>query len=156
MQTERPTVAADIEEAYRAEGDRLFYALLAYSGDPEIARDSVAEAFTRAIASAAAIREIVPWVWQVSFRLAAAELRHRSRLAPLTEIQDHPAPTPTDLFEALARLSDRQRATIVLHYYAGYPLDEIAALIGIRRGTVGVHLYRARVRLRRLLEEHDG
>jgi RNA polymerase sigma factor (sigma-70 family) len=155
MKTEPPTVAADIEEAYRAEGDRLFYALLAYSGDPEIARESVAEAFARAIASAAAIREIVPWVWQVSFRLAAAELRHRSRLAPLTEIQDHPAPVPTDLFEALARLSDRQRATIVLHY-AGYPLDEIAALLGTRRGTVGVHLYRARLRLRRLLEEHDG
>src|SRR4051794_10332674 len=156
MQTERPTVVADIEEVYRAEDDRLFYALLAYSGDPEIARESVAEAFARAIASAETIRGIVPWVWQVSFRLAAAELRHRSRLAPLTEVQDHPAPVPTNLFEALARLSNRQRAAIVLHYYAGYQLDEIAALLGTRRGTVGVHLYRARVRLRGLLEEKDG
>src|SRR3954469_24818482 len=113
MQTDRPTAAADIEEAYRAEGDRLFYALLAYSGDREIARESVAEAFARAIASAAAIRDIVPWVWQVSFRLAATELRHRSQNAPLMEVQDRPAPVPTDLFEALARLSDRQRSAIV-------------------------------------------
>jgi predicted RNA polymerase sigma factor len=55
MQTDRPARTADIEKTYRAEGERLFYALLAYSGDPEIARESVAEAFARAIASAAAM-----------------------------------------------------------------------------------------------------
>ena len=144
----------DLEQVYREQGDRLYYALLGYSGDPEIARDAVAEAFARALASSPSIREPVPWVWRVAFRIAGQEMKHRSRIGPPVDEARMP-PVPPGLFEALAKLSDRQRASIVLHYYAGYSLDEIAAILGTRKGTVGTHLHRGRARLHELLEVQD-
>jgi hypothetical protein len=48
-------------------------------------------------------------------------------------------PEPSDVLMALAKLSERQRAAIVLHYYAGHPLKEVAAIVGSTKATVGVH-----------------
>ena len=56
---------------------------------------------------------------------------------------------------ALARLPERQRAAVILHYYADRSLSEIAQVLGISRATVGVHLHRGRARLKDLLEERD-
>jgi RNA polymerase sigma-70 factor (ECF subfamily) len=148
------TPSADIEQTYRAEGDRLYYALLAYTGDRDVAREAVAEAFARALASASSIRDVVPWVWKVAFRLASTDLKDRERLTN-SEIEERPGPEPHDLVEALSLLPERQRASIVLHYYAGYSLDEIASILGTRKGTIGAHLHRGRTRLHELLEEDD-
>ena len=147
----RVTPIVEIEQVYRDQGDRLYYALLAYSGDSEVARDALAEAFARALASVATVRDVGPWVWRVAFRLAAS----RRRFSDTADSEQVP-PEPSGLFEALSHLSERQRASIVLHYYAGYSLDEIAMILGVRKGTVGVHLHRARSRLQELLEVHDG
>lgn len=149
------TPSADIEGTYRDEGDRLYYALLAYTGDRDVAREAVAESFARALASESSIREVGPWVWKVAFRLASADLQDRKRLTNSSEIEERPIPEPQDLVEALAQLPERQRASIVLHYYAGYSLDEIASILGTRKGTIGAHLHRGRARLHELLEEDD-
>ncbi len=148
------TPSTDIEQVYRDEGDRLYYALLAYTGDRDVAREAVAEAFARALASESSIRDVVPWVWKVAFRVASSDLNDRKRLT-ISEIEERPAPEPHDLVEALSQLSERQRASIVLHYYAGYSLDEIASILGTRKGTIGAHLHRGRARLHELLEEDD-
>jgi RNA polymerase sigma-70 factor (ECF subfamily) len=145
----------EIERVYREQGDRLYYAVLGYTGDREVAREAVAEAFARAINSMDSIRTPVPWVWRVAFRVARDELRRRGRQVPLRDSVVS-APEPPDLMEALAQLSDRQRASIVLHYYAGYSLDEIAEILGTRKGTIGTHLHRGRARLEQLLEVRDG
>jgi len=52
-------------------------------------------------------------------------------------------------------LSRMQRATLLLRYLEGFSLREIATLLDSTPGAVGVHLYRARARLRTLLEEPD-
>lgn len=145
----------EIEQVYRDQRARLYYALLAYSGDPEVARDALSEAFARALASESQIKDPTAWVWRVAFRHAAAILRDRRRYSAAVDQVQMP-PEPTGLFEALDQLSERQRAAIVLHYYAGYPLDEVAMILGTRKGTVGVHLHRGRAKLRELLEVHDG
>jgi RNA polymerase sigma-70 factor (ECF subfamily) len=147
------TPSADIEQIYRDEGGRLYYALLAYTGDHDVAREAVAESFARA--SESSIRDVVPWVWKVAFRVASADLKGRERLTT-SEIEERPGPEPHDLVEALSQLPERQRASIVLHYYAGYSLDEIASILGTRKGTIGAHLHRGRARLYELLEvDHD-
>jgi RNA polymerase sigma-70 factor (ECF subfamily) len=148
-------IANEIEQAYRDQGDRLYYALLAYTGDRGVASEAVAEAFARALAAASSIREIEPWLWRVAFRVAAADLKHRRRMVAMPE-ERTVTPEPREVVQALAHLSERQRAAVILHYYAGYSLDEIAAILGTRKGTIGVHLHRARARLRELLEEEDG
>jgi RNA polymerase sigma-70 factor, ECF subfamily len=144
----------DFERLYREQGARLYHALLGYSGNKEVAREAVAEAFARAIASTESIREPVPWIWRVGFRLAGEELKRQDRLSPLVDAEQSP-PTPPELFEALAKLSARQRAAVILHYYAGYSLDEVAVILGTKKGTVGVHLHRGRARLKEILEVLD-
>jgi RNA polymerase sigma-70 factor (ECF subfamily) len=148
------TPSADIEQVYRDQGDRLYYAILAYSGDPDVAREAVAEAFARALASESSIRDVVPWIWKVAFRVASTDLKDRTRLTALA-VEERPSPEPHDLVEALSELPERQRASIVLHYYAGYSLDEIASILGTRKGTIGAHLHRGRIRLSELLEVDD-
>jgi RNA polymerase sigma-70 factor (ECF subfamily) len=59
------------------------------------------------------------------------------------------------LADALAQLSPRQRAAAVLHFRDGFTQSEIAELIGSTTSAVGVHLYRARARLRELLGDDD-
>ena len=115
----------------------------------------MAEAFARALASTGSIREVVPWIWSVAFRLAAEDLRRLARLTDTSVIEANEMPEPHNLFVTLDQLSDRQRVCIVLHYYAGYSLDEIAAILGTRKGTIGVHLHRGRNRLQQLLEVRD-
>lgn len=145
----------DFESVYREQSARMYQALVGYSGDREIAREAVAEAFARGLSSAASIRDPALWVWRVAFRVAGEELKHRGRFSPPGDAEQ-PAPEPPELVEALARLSPRQRAALILHYYAGYSLDEIAAILGTKKGTIGVHLHRGRTRLRHLLEVDDG
>jgi hypothetical protein len=77
-----PSVIAkhDIERVYREEGARLYHGLLGFTGDPETARDAMAEAFARAMVVAESINALVPWLRKVAFRVAGEELRHPGRL----------------------------------------------------------------------------
>jgi RNA polymerase sigma-70 factor (ECF subfamily) len=52
---------------------------------------------------------------------------------------------------ALQRLSANHREVIVLHYYDGLSVDEIAGIVRVGAGTVKSRLYYARESLRRLL-----
>jgi len=55
------------------------------------------------------------------------------------------------VLSAIAQLSDRQRASVVLHYYADLPVKEVAEVLGSTTAAVSVHLFRARKNLRALL-----
>jgi RNA polymerase sigma-70 factor (ECF subfamily) len=147
----------DLETVYRQHGQRLWWAVLAYSGDREIASDAVAEAFAQALRAGDAVRAPANWVWRVTFRIAAGELKRRGTVAPGTDERayemDHRA---QEVIAALARLSPRQRSAVVLHYYGGYTAREIASMTGSTGATIAVHLHRARRRLREILEDvHD-
>ncbi|MDP9343737.1 MAG: RNA polymerase sigma factor [Actinomycetota bacterium] len=146
----------DLEQVYREQGRRLWWAVLAFSGDREIASDAVAEAFAQALRAAEGIREPANWVWRVAFRVAAAELKGRGRRSDVpiegSYEMDHRA---RELLASLARLSPRQRSAIALHYYGGYTAREIGSMTGSAAATVAVHLHRGRKRLREILEESD-
>ena len=60
-----------------------------------------------------------------------------------------------DLWRALGRLPATQRASVVLADYAGWSHREIAAALGSTVSAVGVHVHRARRRLRELLGGSD-
>ena len=57
-----------------------------------------------------------------------------------------------ELGDALARLSPRRRAAVVLRYYAGLKEREIAEALGVRPGTVKSMLHRALSELREVIE----
>jgi RNA polymerase sigma factor (sigma-70 family) len=155
VDTDRTTEAsARIERLYREDGDRLWWAVLAWSGDREVASDAVAEAYAQALRRGPELRDPGAWIWRVAFRVAAGELKRRRRMIPLPE-GSYEMPEPTELFAKLDQLSERQRAAVVLHYYAGYRLHEIAEILGANKATIGVHLTRGRRRLQALLEADD-
>ncbi|WP_460530566.1 sigma factor-like helix-turn-helix DNA-binding protein, partial [Flindersiella endophytica] len=55
------------------------------------------------------------------------------------------------LFEALGKLSPRDRAIVVLRYWEDRSIEETAAVLGVRNGVVRTRSSRALQRLRALL-----
>jgi len=146
-----------LEALYRQDGDRLWRALLGFAGDPEVASDSVAEAFAQAIRRGDAIRDPQAWVWRAGFRIAAGELKKRgSTTSLMPDPGYHDPEVDTGLLDALAQLPLKQRAAVVLFYYADAPVREIARRTGMSQLSVRANLSRGRKRLKQLLgDSHD-
>src|SRR5687767_819050 len=120
-----------LEALYRVDGARLWRALFAFAGDPEVASDSVAEAYAQALRRGTAVNDPQAWVWRAAFRIAAGELKKRSSTTspiPDSGYLDHHV--DMELMDALAQLPDRQRAAVVLFYYADVSVRDIARRTG--------------------------
>jgi RNA polymerase sigma factor (sigma-70 family) len=152
------TVGRDaIERVYLAEGPKIWRALVAYTGDVDIANDAFAEALAQALARGDDLGSPERWIWKVSFRIAAGELGRRTRQVPFADSEVVETPElALDLMRALQRLTPRQRAVVILQLYAGFTTAEVGALLGMAQPTVRVHFSQGRKRLRRSLEASDG
>src|SRR3954449_598882 len=116
-----------VEAVYRADGDRLWRAVFAFTSDAEIASDAVAEAYAQVLTRGAAVRDPAAWTWRTAFRISAGALKARAAAdrvptAPEDQVDRYGDP---DLIAALGRLPDAQRAAVVLFYYADLPIREI-------------------------------
>jgi DNA-directed RNA polymerase specialized sigma24 family protein len=146
-----------LEVVYREQGARLWRAVFLASGSRAIADDAVAEAFAQALGRGRALRDPAAWVWRVAFRVAAGALKERGRMTTFEVEPVGGTPEPfIDLWRALGQLPPKQRASVVLADYAGWSHREIAKALGSSVSAVGVHVHRARKRLRELLEDDDG
>ena len=61
-------------------------------------------------------------------------------------------PEVSALHIALKDLHDKHREPLILQVLEGYTLDEIAHMLQLPRGTVATRLYRARLKLRAVLQ----
>ena len=145
----------DFDALFRAEGQGVYRTMYAFTaGRRDIAEEATAEAFARAIARADTIREPLPWIYRVAFRIAAEELkRDRSSAMPVDAPVD--PPQLAGLVDALRKLSPNQRAAVVLRYVDDLDVPEVAQRMGVAAPTVRVHLHRARGRLRELLGDEE-
>jgi RNA polymerase sigma factor (sigma-70 family) len=84
-----------------------------------------------------------------------AWLRRNVNLADAEGLPDVMHWDPT-LGKLLAQVTERQRAVLALHYGHGYTLDETAALLHCRGGTVRSHLARALTTLRRSVRDDEN
>lgn len=163
-ETRSGSAGADIERLYRDQGMRLWRALVLTTASPDLADDAVAEAFAQALRRGEQLRNPGAWVWRAAFNIAAGEMKERRKVVPLDVGVEVAAVVPgvspdrlIDLVRALSSLTHRQRVAVVLADYAGWSHRQIADVLGASVATVGVHVHRARVRLRELLQEdHDG
>ena len=147
---------AGVESVWVEHGPRLWRALLAFTGDAELASDAMAEAFAQALGRGTAIRDHERWIWRAAFRIAAGLLKDRGRDTTLAVDLPYEMPEPTiDLVRALQRLPPKQRAVAVLSLYAGMSSGEVASVIAISPATARVHLMQARRRLRLDLEDQS-
>ena len=109
----------------------------------------MAEAFAQALGRGDAITDQDRWVWRAAFRIASGEMKRRSQGRPLEDDRSYEMPEPPiDLIRVLRLLSLKQRAVIILHFYAGHSTREVASILGSTTGTVRVHISQGRKRLR--------
>lgn len=142
---------------------RIAYGVL---GDAHAAEDVTQEAMVSLVANAGRFdlrRPFGPWLHRTvvnrALNWARSERRRPERPFADAELHEEQTANPnlaTTLSAALASLSPEHRAVVALRYIGGYSPDEIAALLKLRRGTVGSRLRRALDRLRTEMEESDG
>ncbi len=124
--------------------------------DPELARDAVQEALIRAWRDLPRLRDpdrFDAWLYRLTINSCLDQARRRRRRPIEVELTPIDMPAASDMSGALAdrelvdaamrRLDDAGRAIVVLHYFLGLPLTEVAATLGIPIGTVKSRLHRA-------------
>lgn len=150
-----PATIAAIEDVYRRHYARFLRVARAALGD-DLARDAVQEAFARAIRERLSYRGEGPleaWIWRLLVNVCADERRSPIAPAPGTDAVNGPAREWPELRGAIAALPERQRLALFLRHYADLDYESIAAVLGVRRGTVAATLHAARESLRQALTE---
>ena len=148
---------ADFESWYRAEATRLVRLLVRLGCPGEDAVDLAAEAFSRALHHWPRVSQMespTGWVYRVALNLLRRTQRRKAIEHRLLARRPAPLPAePSPVWDAVARLPLRQRTAIVLHYLLDLPTREVAALMGVKEGTVAATLTAARAALGASLKE---
>jgi RNA polymerase sigma-70 factor (ECF subfamily) len=124
--------------------------------DPDLARDAVQDALIRAWRDLPGLREperFDAWLHRLTVNACIDLTRKRKRRPMEVELAPIHAPAETDAASRIAdrdlvdgvlrRLDESGRAIVVLHYFVGLPLPEVASTLGIPVGTVKSRLHRA-------------
>lgn len=128
------------------------------TGSSAVAEDAVAEVFRRLARRGEAVLDAPgPYLRTAVANEVRSWRRRRSAQRNLQAELELRAESPVslgawELLDALVVLSADERAVIVLHYYEGRTIDEIATLLGRPRGTVASWQCRALAKLRAVIE----
>jgi RNA polymerase sigma factor (sigma-70 family) len=124
--------------------------------DPELARDAVQECLVRAWRSLPGLRDperFDAWLHRLLVHSCFDLLRHRRRR--IVEVELDPIDMPftgdvsrdvadrDELDRVMQRLDPEWRAVVVVHYFLGLPLPEVAAVLRIPVGTAKSRLHRS-------------
>ena len=142
---------AGFESWYLREHPKVVATLTWVAGDPHVAADATDEAFARAYANWRKVARMASpggWVYRVALNV----VRRRMRRVALEQRTFEPPPdvapvVDRDIWRVVQQLPERQRAAVVLRYLLDLPEQEVAAAMGISRGTVASALAAARTRL---------
>ncbi|MFN7943323.1 MAG: sigma-70 family RNA polymerase sigma factor [Thermoanaerobaculia bacterium] len=159
--------ARAFEALYRRHAGQVFGLALRLTSKRAEAEDLAQEVFTRAWENRGAFQSLehfVHWLRQVAVRQWINQLRRRRELELDAPGEDgEPAPEPAsppvaapalrlDLERALAELTPRLRAVLLLFDLYGMRHEEIGELLDMTPGASKVQLHRARRRLREVLQ----
>lgn len=150
---------------YHRHSPRVFAVLLRTVRQEELARDLAQETWIRAFRALPRFREearFSTWIHRIALNTALSELRRaRAREVEETElVESLPAPRRRsgDVFlaqrlrQSLKKLPEGMRRILVLHDVHGHTHQEIAERLGISVGTSKSQLFRARAKMRDMLE----
>ena len=158
---------------FDASCDRLFSLLCFQTGDRDEARDLLQETYLQAFRAlrgyrgeapleswlrAIALRKAIDWKRgilrrmkrTVSLRDVAINAESAMRVAPVEAPRSSESERAV-LHRALNRLSERQRAALLLREWQEHSFREIAAILGCNESTARVHHTRARQRMQGFL-----
>lgn len=151
-----------LEQLFRADFNRLVFALSALAGDRNVAADAVQDAFVQAHLHwprVCSLADPAGWVRRVAVnRIFNHQRKMRRRGLALARLAGEPIPVvdvgveDSGLAAAIRALPDRQRTAVCLYYLADLSVNEVAVAMGVSPGATKSHLHRARARLAELLE----
>ena len=139
-----------------------------YLGDRQQAEDVTQDVFVRLLQSAPELVEGKEKAWLLKVALnrcrdlwRAAWVKRVVLGSPAMELT--PAPDNMDerlerqeLLQAIRRLPGDFRDVILLHYYQGYGIAEIAEMMRVPEGTISSRLSRGRKKLEEILKERGA
>jgi RNA polymerase sigma factor (sigma-70 family) len=148
---------ADWERRYRQSYPSVYRALVATLLDADLASDALQDAFLAGLRRPPANdANIAGWLFRVAVR-KARRARRRWRWLPLDAAVD--VSTEASQIDALLErlsvgqllrlLTARQRSIVVAYFYLDQTQEQIAELLGIRRGTVAATISQALTRMRK-------
>lgn len=145
-------------------GHRLFAIAYLILRDRPRAEDAVQEALVHAWRELPGLRDpdrFDAWLHRLIVNACADQGRHARRWSaevrmirsePTTEDGANSIADRDQLERGFRRLKPEQRTIVVLHFYVGLPVPEIAETLGIPAGTVKSRLHYATAALRAALE----
>lgn len=151
--------------------DVLYGTAYMMTGNRSLAEEQVQDAFLNAwqgIRGFKRGRPFKPWLMRVLVN--AVLTQRRRRLVPTVPMDGPDWPADTEgpewtaevredqraVRQALSALPPEQRQAVVLRYFSGLTVPEVARSMGIREGTVKSRLHRAHQQLRAQLQEIRG
>jgi RNA polymerase sigma-70 factor, ECF subfamily len=152
------------EELFNASYPRLAGWVRRLVDDDDTAHEIASEAFTRLLARWTGLDNPQSYLYMIATNLVRDHWRKTGRerrairtltaAAPLDPAY-HPV-QDVDVRALIEALPARLRSAFLLHYYAGFGVREVAAMLGRPEGTVKADLHHARNRLKAALgEPHD-
>jgi RNA polymerase sigma factor (sigma-70 family) len=131
----------------------VYRALVAATFDRERALDGLHDAFEEGLRNPPADdRNLRGWLYRVALRKTRRGLFRARRERPLADAALNDATAAVlervEVGRLLALLTERQRAIVVAHYYLGLTQEEIAGILGVRRGTVSATVSQSLAQMR--------
>ena len=160
---------ASWEDLVRDHATRVYRLAYGLTGNPYDAEDLTQNVFDRVLRSLGSYKagNFDGWMYRITVNMFRDQVRRNRglRLESLREdtIDLHAVRQPTpeqavsepvfgdDVRDALAALHPGVRVTVLLRDVDGLTYDEIAAALGLARGTVGSRIHRGRAQLRTAL-----
>jgi RNA polymerase sigma-70 factor (ECF subfamily) len=152
---------AGFEAFYAGHLPRVVRACALVLLDRAEAEDVAAEAFARLWSHWGRIHgedHAGGYVFTTAMRLCSKRRRRAAREMVGAVPERGTAADPTDreaVIDALRTLPLRQRQSVVLRDWVGFPTGEVARILGAKESTVRVHLARGRAALRQRLSVED-
>ena len=152
------------EELFRSTYPKLAGWVRRLVDDDDTAHEIASEAFVRLLSRWTRVERPQSYLYMIATNLIrdhwrkAERERRALRSVTAAEALD-PVTDPAqdvDVRNLLQSLPPRLRDPFLLHYYAGFPIREVAALLHRPEGTIKADLFAARARLKTALGERDA
>jgi RNA polymerase sigma factor (sigma-70 family) len=133
--------------------ERPLRAFLARMGAAEIADDIAQDAFLKAWRAAGQYdgsARYSTWLTSIAWRCRLDELRRRPRAQPAPPADAEANSNAAEVSDMLARLSENERASLVLCDGHGWTHPEAAELLGLPLGTLKSTVARAKAKCREM------
>ncbi|HZE38008.1 MAG TPA: RNA polymerase sigma factor SigM [Stackebrandtia sp.] len=157
-------------ELFRRHRDRLWAVALRTLSDPEEAADALQDAMINAYRAAARFRgdsAVTTWLHRIVVNACLDRVRRRNARpsVPMSDQLPETAMTGADVADranvlavrqALRELSFEHRTVVVYIDMLGYPVAEVAGILGVPPGTVKSRASRARSQLATMLADQGN